>query len=144
LTEWLTNAQGNTNNETYRKNEDLEDSWLSLVAIHWYKGKWQAAILVSTLNATKQRTDNIRSNLYTGQYAGSVSMDHRHSQGQVLVEPLLVLLGVTGHINKFLCLQGHSKKGEWTWVLCKKWSSVNSAAWLRRFDGVAKTNILRW
>jgi len=23
------------------------------IAIHWYRGKWQAAVLVSTLNATK-------------------------------------------------------------------------------------------
>jgi len=74
--------------------------------------KRQAATLVSALitktTATKKRTDSIRSNLHTGQYAGSVSSDH--SQGQALVEPL-VLPAVTRHTNKFLCKAGHSKRG---------------------------------
>jgi len=42
----------------------------------------------------------IRSNLDTGQYAGSVPSDH--GQRQALVEPLL-LSGVTRNVNKFLC-----------------------------------------
>jgi len=37
--------------------------------------------------------------LHTGQYVGSISLGH--SQGQTLVEPL-VIPGVTRHINKFL------------------------------------------
>jgi len=57
-------------------------------------------MLVSTLEATKKRTDKIRSTLHTGQYAGSVSSDL--SQGQVLVKPL-AFRGVARHINKFLC-----------------------------------------
>jgi len=48
----------------------------------------------------KQGTDDVRSNLHTGQYSGSVSPDH--SQGQALVEPL-ALPDVARHINKFLC-----------------------------------------
>ena len=43
-------------------------------------------MVVSTLKATRKRTGKYRSNLHTGQYAGSVSPDH--SQGQTLVEPL--------------------------------------------------------
>jgi len=57
-------------------------------------------MVVSTLKATRKITGKIRSNLRTGQYAGSVSTDH--SQGQTLVEPL-ALPGVARHINKFLC-----------------------------------------
>ena len=57
-------------------------------------------MVVSTLEATRKRTGKSRSNLHTGQYAGSVSTDHSH--GQTLVEPLL-LPGVTRRINKFLC-----------------------------------------
>jgi len=49
--------------------------------------------------ATRKRTRKIRSNSHTGQYAGSISLEH--SQGQTLVEPL-VLPGVARHINKFL------------------------------------------
>jgi len=56
-------------------------------------------MVVGTLKAARKRTGKIRSNLHTGQYAGSISPGH--SQGQVLVEPL-VLPGVTRHINKFL------------------------------------------
>jgi len=59
------------------------------------KGKWQAVILVNTLGMAK-----ILSNLHAGQYVGSISLDQ--SQGQVLVEPIL-LPGVNRHINKFLC-----------------------------------------
>jgi len=59
-------------------------------------------MLVSILKATKKRTDNVKSNLQTGQYAGSVSPDH--SQRQALVEPLAVALhGVTRYMNKFVC-----------------------------------------
>jgi len=39
---------------------------------------------------------------------------------------------------------GHHKH---YWVACNRRSSVNSGAWLRRFDhitGVVKTDILRW
>jgi len=50
-------------------------------------------ILGSTLGTTK-----IKSNLNTGQYTGSVPSDH--SQGQAMVEPLL-LPGITRYINKF-------------------------------------------
>jgi len=57
-------------------------------------------MVVSTLKATRKRTGKIRSNLHTGQYAGSVSPDH--SQGQTLMEPLAPP-GVARHINKFLC-----------------------------------------
>ena len=40
------------NNETYRRNKDSEcNSYTSI------QGKWQAAMLVSTLRATKKRTD---------------------------------------------------------------------------------------
>jgi len=52
----------------------------------WYKGKWQATMVVSTLKVTRKRTGKIRLNLHTGQYAGSVSADH--SLGQMLVKPL--------------------------------------------------------
>jgi len=55
--------------------------------------------VVSTLKAARKRTGKIRSNLHTGQYAGSISPGH--SQGQTLVEPL-ALPGVATHINKFL------------------------------------------
>jgi len=59
-------------------------------------------MLVSTLKATKKITDrdNIRSNLHTGQYAGSGSPDH--SWGEVLVKPLVTPWG-SRYINKFLC-----------------------------------------
>ena len=53
-------------------------------------------MVVSTLKAARKRTGKIRSNLHTGQYAGSISLSH--SQGQMLV----VLPGVARHINKFL------------------------------------------
>jgi len=71
-------------------------------ALRQHRDKWQAAMLVSTLKATKgkKRTDNVRSNLHICQYAGSVCPDH--SQGQALVESL-AFPGVTRHINKFLC-----------------------------------------
>jgi len=65
------------------------------IAMHWSRGKWGAVILVSTLATTE-----IRSNLHTYQYAGSVPPNY--SQGQVLVESVL-FPGVTRHINKFLC-----------------------------------------
>jgi len=55
--------------------------------------------VVSTLKATRKRTGKIRSNLHTGQYAGSISPDH--SQGQTLVEPLALSV-VARYINKFL------------------------------------------
>ena len=42
----------------------------------------------------------IRSNLHTGQYAGSVSFEH--GQRQALVEPLS-LPGVARHVNVFFC-----------------------------------------
>jgi len=57
-------------------------------------------VVISTLKATRKRTVRIRSNLHTGHYPGSVSLDH--SQGQRLVEAL-ALPGVDRHINKFLC-----------------------------------------
>jgi len=58
-------------------------------------------MVISTLKAaTRKRTRKVRSNSHTGQYAGSISPDHR--QGQMLVEPL-VLPGITRHINEFLC-----------------------------------------
>jgi len=56
-------------------------------------------MVVSTLKAARKRTGEIRSNLHTGQYTGSISPGH--SQGQTLVEPL-ELPGVTRHLNKFL------------------------------------------
>jgi len=56
-------------------------------------------MVVSTLKAARKRAGKIRSNLHTGHYAGSISLGH--SQGQTLVEPL-VLPGVARHINKFL------------------------------------------
>jgi len=56
-------------------------------------------MVVSTLKAARKRTGKIRSNLHTGQYAGSISPGR--SQGQMLVEPL-ALPGVARHINKFL------------------------------------------
>jgi len=56
-------------------------------------------MVVSKLKAARKRTGKIRSNLHTGQYADSISPGH--SQGQTLVEPL-VLPGVVRHINKFL------------------------------------------
>ena len=56
-------------------------------------------MVVSTLKAARKRTCKIRSNLHTGQYAGSISPGH--SQGQTLVEPL-ALPGVARHINNFL------------------------------------------
>jgi len=55
-------------------------------------------MVVSKLNAARKRTGKITSNLHTGQYAGSISPGH--SQGQTLVEPL-VLPGIARHINKF-------------------------------------------
>jgi len=60
----------------YRKCKSLESDSYSLK-----KGKWRAATLVNTLRIAK-----IRSNLHTGQYAGSIISDH--SQGQVLLKPL--------------------------------------------------------
>ena len=56
-------------------------------------------MVVSTLKAARKRTGKIRSHLHSSQYAGSISPGH--SQGQTLVEPL-VLPGITRHINKFL------------------------------------------
>jgi len=56
-------------------------------------------MVVSTLKAAGKRTGNIRSNLHTGQYTGSISLGN--SQGQALVEPL-ALPGVARHLNKFL------------------------------------------
>jgi len=47
------------------------------------KGKRWAGTLVNALRVAK-----IRSNLYTGQYAGSVPSDH--GQRQALVKPLLL------------------------------------------------------
>jgi len=44
--------------------------------------------------ATRKRTRKVRSNLHTGQYAGSIPPDH--SQGQTLVEPL-AFTGVARH-----------------------------------------------
>jgi len=44
-------------------------------------------MVVSSLTAAKKRAGKIRSNLHTGQYAGSISPGH--SQGQTLVEPVL-------------------------------------------------------
>jgi len=81
--------------ETCRKNKDSSGNSYTLI-----QGKWQAATLVSTLEASKKRTDSIRSNLHAGHYASSVTSGH--SQGQVLVEPLALPV-VTRHINKFLC-----------------------------------------
>ena len=66
---------------------------------------------VCTSNATRKRTGNIRSNLHTGQNAGSVSPDH--SKGQTLVEPL-ALPGVTRHTNKFLCEATQKRGGRLT------------------------------
>jgi len=80
------------------------------IATHWYGGKWWAVMVISMLKAaTRKRTRKVRSNLHTGQYAGSISPDHR--QGQTLVEPL-ALPGITRHINKFLCKT--IQKGLWT------------------------------
>jgi len=50
----------------------------------------------------KQSQQNIL-NLHAGQYAGSVGASSDHSQGQALVEPLVLPAGVTRNINKFLC-----------------------------------------
>jgi len=55
------------------------------------------------IKATRKRTGKIRSNLHTGQYAGSVSPDH--NQGQTLVEPLGITLiggpgGLEGRVSK--------------------------------------------
>jgi len=47
-----------------------------------------------TITAARKRTGKIRSNLYTGQYAGSISPGH--SQGQTMVEPLAHPGGATG------------------------------------------------
>ena len=55
-------------------------------------------MVVNTLKAARKRTGKIRSKLHTGQYAGNISPGH--SQGQTLVEPL-VLPGVARHIKKF-------------------------------------------
>ena len=81
--------------------------------------------VVSTLNATRKRTGKIRSNLHTCQYADSVS--HDHSQGQTLVEPL-AFPGVAKRINKFLCNEDHSKKGQWT---CHIYTSGLNYHWLK-------------
>jgi len=59
-------------------------------------------ILGSMLRMTKSK-----SNLHTGQFAGSVPFDH--SQGQALVEQLSPP-GSTRHINKFLC-EATQKRG---------------------------------
>ena len=56
-------------------------------------------MVVSTSKVARKRIGKIRSNLHTGQYAGSIFPGH--SQGQTLVEPL-ALPGVARHINKFL------------------------------------------
>jgi len=77
-------------------------------------------MLANTLKAIKIRTDNIRSNLHTGQYAGSVSSDH--SQGQVLVEPL-ALPEVAKHINKFLCEATQKRAGGRT-CHTQQWSQL--------------------
>ena len=58
------------------------------------RGKWLAGTLVNALRVAK-----IRSNMHTGQNAGSVPSDH--GQRQALVEPLL-LSGVAWNVNEFL------------------------------------------
>ena len=63
-------------------------------------------MVVNTLKAARKRTGKIRSNLHTGQYAGSISPGH--SQGQTLVEPL-ALPRVARHINKFLRKTTHKR-----------------------------------
>jgi len=73
------------------------------VAIHQNKGKWWTVILISSLGTAKTR-----SNLHTGQNAGSVFSDL--NQGQVLVEPLL-LPGWGHQTYQQVSLQGCSKKG---------------------------------
>ena len=55
-------------------------------------------LLSVTTPRTTKKTAKIRSNLHTGQYAGSVSPDH----GQALLEALS-LPGVTRHTSKFFC-----------------------------------------
>ena len=81
-------------------------------------------MVVSTLKAARKRTGKIRSNLHTGQYAGSVSPDH--SQGQTLEESL-VLPGVTRHINKFF-IKTTQKRGSGLAIhtsgLCCHWLKV--------------------
>jgi len=59
-------------------------------------------MVVSTFKSTRKGTDKIKSSLHTGQYAGSVSLDHSQGQTLVMVEPR-VLPGVARRINKFLC-----------------------------------------
>jgi len=78
-------------------NEDSEGNSYTLIQGQ-VVGK--ALMVVSTLiKAARKRTGKIRSNFHTGQYAGSISTGH--SQGQTLVEPL-VIPEVARHIKKFL------------------------------------------
>jgi len=69
------------------------------IAIHWCRGKQQAAMVVSTLKATRKWTGKIRSNLHTDQYAGRVSSDH--SQGLKVVIALEVMIFLAFRILSF-------------------------------------------
>jgi len=67
-------------------------------------------MLVSTFTPTEKRTDNVRSNLHTGQYAGSFFLDHIPRTGTGG--------GATGapwghQTHPQVSLQEHSKKGQW-------------------------------
>jgi len=77
-------------------------------------------MVVSIYKETRSRTGTgkIRSNVHTGQYAGSVSPDH--SQGQTLVESL-ALPGFARRINKFLCKT--TQKWQWTFHT-HQWSQL--------------------
>jgi len=82
-------------NETYRKNEDSEGNSYTLIQ-EQVVGSNTGQYIIS--NWKKEHKTKL--NLHTGQYADSFSFDH--IQEQVLVEPLS-LLGVTRHMDKFLC-----------------------------------------
>ena len=67
-------------------------------------------MVVSALKAARKRTGKIRSNLHTGQYAGSISPGH--SQGQTLVEPLA--LPGCRQTHQQVSSKDNSKKEKWT------------------------------
>ena len=71
LSTWTLLGQLKFSNKLRTKN--ISPKLLRIIAIHWHRGKWQAAMLVSTLEATKKRKE-WRSILHIGQYAGSVPL----------------------------------------------------------------------
>jgi len=140
--QYLTNAQGNTQHCTTEGTMNLIERMRirKATATHSYRGKWQAAMVVSTLKATRKGKGKIKTNLHTGQYAGSVSPGPSH--GKTLVEPQWCSLGSPDTSTSFFARP--LKKGHWT-CHTHQWSQLSLVESRNCFGGhdIFEQNIKR-